>query len=110
MRLNAYFKNAVIYNFGVQIDVLKGEEFTLLMQTDTDDPNLSQVDVFANNDPVLSFIRQGDQVNFKADNEGVSEVKFMLEDNVRKKIMIRIVSSVSLPTARLDVDVNIENK
>lgn len=99
MKLDALFSNVLLYDVQSKIDVKQGETFTLIM----DAPE--GVDVFSNNDKVLSLDHQSTDVVVVASEIGESKLRFMTEASITKELLIRVVSEFVRPATDLGVTV-----
>jgi hypothetical protein len=99
MKLDALFSNAMVFNIDARIDVLQGEVFTLIM----DAPE--GIEVFANNDKVLSYEHTATDVVVTASELGESKLRFMSGVGITKELLIRVVSEFVRPATDLGVTI-----
>lgn len=99
MKLDALFSNAMVFDIQARIDVLKGQEFVLIMDDATG------VDVFSNNDKVLSLDHQSTDVVVVASEIGESKLRFMVDTAITKELLIRVVSEFHRPATDLGITI-----
>lgn len=99
MKLDALFDNAMVFDIQARIDVRQGQVFTLIMDDATG------IDVFANNDKVLSYETNATDVVVTADELGESKLRFMTGDAITKELLIRVVAEFVRPATDLGVTI-----
>jgi hypothetical protein len=99
MKLDALFSNVMLFDVQSRIDVKQGEVFTLIMDT------AEGIDVFANNDKVLSYEHTATDVVVTASELGESKIRFMTDTAITKELLIRVVSEFVRPATDLGVTV-----
>lgn len=99
MKLDALFSNVLIYDVQSKMDVKQGEVFTLIMDSS------EGIDVFANNDKVLSYEHTATDVVVTASVEGESKFRFMTGESITKELLIRVVSEFVRPATDLGITV-----
>jgi outer membrane lipoprotein-sorting protein len=99
MKLDALFDFAQVFNIDARIDVLQGQRFTLIM----DQPE--GIEVFSNNDKVLTLDHTATDVVVTASELGDSKVRFMTDTAITKEILIRVVSEFVRPATDLGVTI-----
>lgn len=99
MKIDALFSNAMVFDIQARIDVLQGETFTLIMDVP------EGVDVFSNNDKVLSLDHQSTDVVVVASEIGESKLRFMTDTAITKELLIRVVSEFVRPATDLGVTI-----
>lgn len=100
MKLDVLFSVAMVFDVQSRIDVLQGQEFTLIMDS------AEGIDVFSNNDKVLSLEHTGTDVVVKADQLGESKVRFMTDSSITKELLIRVVSEFQRPATDLGIQID----
>lgn len=99
MKLDALFDNAMVFDIQARIDVKQGQVFTLIMDDATG------IDVFANNDKVLSYEAEATDVVVTAEELGESKLRFMTDAAITKELLIRVVSEFVRPATDLGVTI-----
>lgn len=97
MKLDALFSNAMVFDIQSRIDVLQGQVFTLIMDTP------EGIDVYANNDKVLSYEHTATDVVVTASELGESKIRFMTDTAITKELLIRVVSEFVRPATDLGI-------
>lgn len=94
MVINAYFDNVLVYNVDSKLDVVAGTSFSLEMDAEN-------VEVFSNNDKVLTLDHSEKWVEVIASEVGSSTVRFMDGTSIVKDLLIRVVESIERPASEL---------
>lgn len=97
MKLDALFENAMVFDIQSRIDVKQGQVFTLIIGAP------EGIDVFSNNDRVLSIEHTTTDVVVTASELGESKLRFMTDQAITKELLIRVVSEFVRPATDLGV-------
>jgi len=97
MKIDALFSNALVYDVQSRIDVLKDTTFTLFLDDATD------IEVFSNNDEVLSIGNDGAEIAVKADTVGDSKIRFMQGSTIVRELLIVVLTELGRPAVNLGV-------
>jgi len=98
MKIDALFSNALVYDVQYRIDVLKDTIFTLFLDDATG------IEVFSNNDEVLSIGNDGAEIGVKADTVGTSKIRFMQDSTIVRELQIVVLEQLGPPAASLGVE------
>lgn len=98
MVINAYFDNVLVYNVDKMLDVVKGTSFALEMDG-------GNVDVFSNNDKVLSIDQNKHWVEVQAVELGTSVFRVMDGTAIVKDLIINVMAEIKFPVTDLGVTI-----
>lgn len=99
MKLDALFDNVLVYDLQGRIDVKQGQVFTLIMDA------ADGIDVFANNDKVLSYEHTATDVVVTAEEVGESKLRFMTDAAITKELLVRVVTEFVRPATDLGIEI-----
>lgn len=98
MKIDALFVSSLVYDVQYRIDVLKDSIFTLFLDTP------EGIEVYSNNDEVLSIGNDGAEIAIKADTVGTSKLRFMQGEAIVRELQIVVLESLGPPAANLGIE------
>lgn len=98
MKIDALFVSSLVYDVQYRIDVLKDSIFTLFLDTP------EGIEVYSNNDEVLSIGNDGAEIAIKADALGTSKIRFMQGTTIVRELQIVVLDVLGAPAASLGVE------
>lgn len=98
MKIDALFVSSLVYDVQYRIDIVKDSICTLFPDS------MDGIEVYSNNDEVLSLTIVGNEIAVKADNLGESKIRFMQESTIVRELLFVSMESLGPPAASLGIE------